>query len=79
MVEPSSRLLNRAEAAQLLQQRGFPVAVKTLATMVSRGGGPAYRRFGQRALYRAEDLIAWAEARCSPPRRSSAEADDARG
>jgi hypothetical protein len=75
MVEPFSRLLTRAEAARFLQERGFPIAARTLATMVSRGGGPAYRRFGQRTLYRAEDLIAWAEERCPPPRRSSAEDD----
>ena len=75
MVEPINRLLTRAEAAQFLQQRGYPVAMRTLATMVSRGGGPTYLRFGQRALYRVEDLIAWAEGRCSPPHRSSAEAD----
>jgi hypothetical protein len=75
MVEPFSRLLTRAEAARFLQERGYPVATRTLATLVSRGGGPAYRRFGQRALYRAEDLAAWAEARLAPPRRSSAEAD----
>jgi hypothetical protein len=75
MVEPFSRLLTRAEAAQFLRERGFPVAAKTLATLVSRGGGPLYKRFGGRALYCAEDLLAWAEARCSPPRRSTAEAD----
>jgi hypothetical protein len=79
MDEPFSRLLTRAEAASFLQNHGFPVAAKTLATLVSRGGGPTYRRFGQRALYRTEDLLAWAEARCSPPRRSSAEADAERG
>jgi hypothetical protein len=76
MAELLSRLLTRAEAAQFLQQRGYPVAARTLATLVSRGGGPAYRRFGQRALYRAEDLLAWAEARLAPPpRRSTSEAD----
>jgi len=75
MVEPFNRLLTRAEAAQFLAQRGYPVAMRTLATMVSRGGGPLYRRFGGRALYRAEDLLAWAEARLAPPRRSTAEVD----
>ena len=75
MVEPFSRLLTRAEAARFLQERGYPVAMRTLATLVSRGGGPLYRRFGQRALYRAEDLITWAEGHCSPPRCSSAGAD----
>jgi len=75
MDEPFSRLLNRVEAARFLQERGFPVAAKTLATLVSRGNGPTYRRFGGRALYCAEDLLAWAESRCSPPRRSSADAE----
>ena len=77
MAEQFNRLLTRVEAAQYLQQHGFPVAARTLATLVSRGGGPAYRRFGQRALYRTEDLLAWAESRCSPPRRNSAEGERA--
>ena len=77
MDEPINRLLTRVEAARFLQQRGFPVAARTLATLVSRGGGPAYRRFGPRALYRTEDLLAWAESRCSPPRRNSAEGERA--
>jgi len=77
MDEPINRFLTRAEAARFLQERGFPVAARTLATLVSRGGGPAYRRFGQRALYRTEDLLAWAESRCSPPRRNSAEGERA--
>jgi len=77
MDEPINRFLTRVEAARFLQQRGFPVAARTLATLVSRGGGPAYRRFGQRALYRTEDLLAWAESRCSPPRRNSAEGERA--
>jgi len=75
MDEPFSRLLTRLEAASFLRTHGFPVAAKTLATLVSRGGGPPFQKFGQRVLYRAEDLLAWAEARCSPPRRSSAEAE----
>jgi len=75
MANFETKLLSRREAASFLQSHGFPVAAKTLATLVSRGNGPTYLRFGGRALYRAEDLLAWAEARCSPPRRSSAEAD----
>ena len=78
MVEPFNRLLTRAEAAHFLRERGFPIAAKTLATLVSRGNGPPYRRFGGRAIYDPKDLLAWAEARCSPPRRSTAEADAVR-
>jgi len=77
MANFETKLLSRREAASFLQNHGFPIAAKTLATLVSRGGGPAYRRFGQRALYHPRDLLAWAEARLAPPRRSSAEADAA--
>jgi hypothetical protein len=68
-------LLTRVDAAAALAEAGFPIAPKTLATMATRGGGPAYRTFGKRVLYRRADLIAWAESRLSLPRRSTAEAD----
>ncbi len=35
------------------------------------GGGPAYQRFGLRAVYRREDLDAWAESKLSAPRKST--------
>lgn len=38
-------------------------------------GRPPYRKFGRTAVYRRGDLIKWAEARMSPLRSSSAEAD----
>jgi hypothetical protein len=47
----------------------------TLATRASRGGGPAYRRYGTRVVYRWGDLLAWAEARLSAPMHSTSEAD----
>ncbi|MHB8528432.1 MAG: hypothetical protein ACYC8V_02845 [Caulobacteraceae bacterium] len=70
-------LLTRDKAASVLSDLGYPLAKKTLATMASRGGGPLYRRFGKRVLYRLRDLTDWAEARCSAPRRSTSEADAA--
>jgi hypothetical protein len=45
--------------------------------MATRGGGPPYRLFGPRVLYRWIDALNWAESRLSMPRRSSAEADAA--
>jgi hypothetical protein len=66
-------LLGRKETAAALSEAGFPVAAETLTTMASRGGGPPYRRFGPRALYRWGDAVAWARARLSAPRRSAAE------
>jgi hypothetical protein len=58
--------LTRREAARLLQDHGYPVALKTLAGFASRGGGPAFARFGGRSLYRADDVLAWAQARLRP-------------
>lgn len=76
---PDSRdaLLTRQQAGTSLRAAGFPVADKSLATRASRGGGPPYRRFGARVLYRWGDLLDWAEARLSAPIRSTAELDAA--
>jgi hypothetical protein len=70
---PPSALLRRKRCAEALTAHGFPVAEKTLATKVSRGGGPPYHKFGRLVLYRWGDVLAWAEARLSPPVRSSSE------
>jgi hypothetical protein len=68
-------LLTRTQAADALKESGYPVASTSLATRASRGGGPRYRKFGTRVLYKWEDLVAWAEGRLSEPRSSSSEAD----
>jgi len=63
--------LSREEAAQYLTERGLQTAKGTLQKWVTTGGGPAYRRFGKRAVYRIEDLDAWAESKLTAPRHSS--------
>jgi hypothetical protein len=70
-------LLTRDQAAAALTAAGFPVRSKTLATKASRGGGPPYRLFGPRVLYRWGDALAWARSRCSEPRCSTSEGDAA--
>jgi hypothetical protein len=71
-------LLLRVPTAEALTQAGFPIRAKTLATMATRGGGPPYRLFGPRALYRWGDALEWAEARMTAPRCNTAEADAAK-
>ena len=71
------QFLGRVAAANFLAERGFPCTCATLATLVTRGGGPPFTKFGPRALYRPSDLIAWAERKLSAPRRSTSEADAA--
>ncbi len=69
------RLLTRPGASSYLREHGFPVAEATLATKATRGGGPPYSLFCRRALYRAGDLLDWARAAMTAPRRSTSEAD----
>jgi hypothetical protein len=68
-------LFRRKKVADQLTQHGFPVSPTTLASMVTRGGGPPYHAFGRVPLYRWGDALDWAHSRLSPPRRSSSEAD----
>ena len=68
-------LLRRRLTAEALTAKGYITSDKTLATKATRGGGPPYRLFGRVPLYRWGDVLAWAESRMSPPRRSTSEAD----
>ena len=70
-------LLTRDQTAAALTEVGFPVRAKTLATKATRGGGPPYRKFGLRVLYRWGDALAWAEGRLSAPFCSTSEQDGA--
>jgi hypothetical protein len=69
------KYVTRKQASAVLADHGIPVAPATLATMATRGGGPSFRKFGQRVLYRPEDLVAWAERRLGPMMGSTSEAD----
>jgi hypothetical protein len=70
-------LLTREQAATALAAAGFPVSAKTLATKATRGGGPAFRKFGSRALYRWSETLRWAQSRLSAPVNSTSEVDAA--
>lgn len=70
--DPDERLTRNA-LANALAAAGFPVKPATLATKATRGGGPPFRRFGARPLYRWGDAIAWAESRLSSLHRSTSE------
>jgi hypothetical protein len=68
------RKLGRKEAAQFLTDQGYKTAPATLAKLACIGGGPTFESFGRRPLYREVDLLAWAEARTTGPRRSTSDA-----
>jgi len=69
--EDFDTLLTRDQTAVALTQAGFPVRSATLATKACRGGGPDFKLFGTRPLYRWGDALAWAQAKLTAPRRKA--------
>lgn len=65
------KYLSREMAAKYLVAQGRPVAKTTLQKYATVGGGPKYRRFGNRVLYTEDDLLAWADSKMSAPMTSS--------
>jgi hypothetical protein len=68
------RYLDRAEAAKHLSDRGLSITKNTLQKMATTGAGPAYQRFGNRAVYTVAALDAWVTAKLRAPRRHTSEA-----
>jgi hypothetical protein len=67
------RKLDRRQAAQYLSDRGYRTAPATLAKLACLGGGPTFQSFGRKPLYREADLLVWAQARTTGPRRSTSD------
>jgi hypothetical protein len=67
------RRLDRKQAAEFLTKRGYRTAPATLAKLACLGGGPVFESFGRRPLYREDDLLTWAEAKTTGPRRSTSD------
>ena len=72
--------MTRDEApSYILQKHGLKISKNTLQKYATTGGGPVYRRFGNRAVYTAADLDAWIEQKLSAPKRSTSEVLTATG
>ena len=52
-------------ASDFARSLGFRIAPKSLNKLRSLGGGPSFRRFGRRVLYRRSTLHAWLMNRLS--------------
>lgn len=63
----------RREAADYLTKQGYPIRASYLQKLATIGGGPVYRKFGNRALYTPSDLLAWAESRLTTPIQNTSE------
>lgn len=71
MNENTGRYLDRNEAAAYLAERGLRVSRNTLQKWATVGGGPLYRRFGNKAVYLPGDLDTWVENKMTTPRTST--------
>ena len=68
--------LRRSEAGQYLKAKYGFCSERSLAKLACLGGGPAYRKLGQRTvLYAPADLDDWAEGLMSRPVRSTSDAE----
>ena len=75
----ADRYMTCEEAAAYIQDRGLQVSKNTLQKYATTGGGPLYRRFGNKSVYTAADLDAWIEQKLSAPKRSTSEVLTATG
>lgn len=66
--------LSPPEAVEYLErQHGVRIAAVTLMNLRSKGGGPAFRKFGARVLYDIECLDDWAIAKLGGRRASTSD------
>lgn len=67
----SCLMLPPKTASEFLSERGFKIAIATLAKLRCIGGGPKFVRFGRYVGYRPNDLLDWAQTRLSDPVNST--------
>lgn len=70
MSQPLKSFLTRVECSTYLTEQGLPTPKGTLQKLASVGGGPPYYLYGNKALYKPDEALAWARERLS--RRMSA-------
>jgi hypothetical protein len=65
--------LDTRQASDFLTARGYKTAPATLNKKRCVGGGPEFELFGRRPLYKETALLEWAQARTTPPLRSTSD------
>jgi hypothetical protein len=65
--------LDTRQASDFLTERGYKTAPATLNKKRCVGGGPEFELFGRRPLYKEAALLEWAQARTTPPLRSTSD------
>ena len=66
-MENDGRHLTRKEASKFLMSKGFQIRESTLAMFATKGGGPEYYKFGNRAMYVQTELMKWVKERLIRP------------
>jgi hypothetical protein len=70
--------LTRHEAAAYITGKGTKISATTLGKFACIGGGPDYRRWGNRSVYAAADLDNWIKKRLGKSSSSTSEAANGR-
>jgi hypothetical protein len=68
---PNNKAMRRRQAVAFLNDHGFPIALATLETLATRGGGPPMTYFGSIPTYSPDGLLEWARSRCRVKRSTS--------
>jgi hypothetical protein len=68
------KYLDRKAAAAFVKDRIGHCSPLTLARLATQGGGPAFHRCANRAIYAVPDLIEWADSKIGPKQTSTADA-----
>lgn len=73
MVVIKTEYLTRTQSAEWLTESGYPITASYLGKLAHTGDSPIYQIFGNKALYRPEDLQSWARGRISKPLENTAQ------
>lgn len=69
-----AQYLRRKQAGEYLKAKFGFGSEKTLGKLATVGGGPIFRKAANAAIYKPEDLDAWALAKIGAPQKSTSDA-----
>lgn len=69
-----AQYLRRKQAGEYLKSKFGFGSEKTLAKLAVVGGGPLFHKAANAAIYRPEDLDAWALSKIGAPQKSTSDA-----
>lgn len=73
----TAQYLRRKAAGEYLKAKYGFGSEKTLAKLATIGGGPIFHKAANAAIYRPEDLDAWALAKIGAPQMSTSDTKEA--